>query len=115
MSLVETESLILRTYNLGDADKIVVFFTRDHGIIRGVAKGAKRLRSRFGSSLEPFSQVRITYFQKENVELVGLDRIEITRSVFDAVSSPELLQRLSYFAELLIAFLPPHDPNEAIY
>jgi len=115
MSLVETESLILRTYNLGDADKIVVLFTRDHGIVRGVAKGAKRLKSRFGSSLEPFSQVRVTYFQKENVELVSLDKLEIARSVFDAASDPELLNTFSYFSELLIAFLPPHDPNEAAY
>lgn len=115
MSLIETESLILRTYNLGDADKIVVCLTRDHGIVRGVAKGAKRLKSRFGSSLEPFSQVRLTYFQKENIELVSIDKVEITRSVFDAMSDPELLQKFSYFSELLISFLPPHDPNEAMY
>jgi len=115
MSLVETESLILRTYNLGDADRIVVLFTRDHGIVRGVAKGAKRLKSRFGSSLEPFSQVRVTYFQKENVELVSLDKLEIVKSVFGAASDPDLLGSFSYLSELLIAFLPPHDPHEAVY
>jgi DNA repair protein RecO (recombination protein O) len=115
MSLVETESLILRTYNLGDADRIVVLFTRDNGIIRGVAKGAKRLKSRFGSSLEPFSEVRVTYFQRENVELVALDKLEIVKSVFDAASDPDLLGCFSYLSELLIAFLPPHDPHEAVY
>ena len=54
MSLIETESIILRSYNLAEADKIVVLLTRDHGVVRGVAKGAKRLKSKFGSGLEPF-------------------------------------------------------------
>ena len=61
MALIETESIILKSYNLAEADKIVVFLSEDHGMIRGVAKGAKRLKSKFGSGLEPFSIVRITY------------------------------------------------------
>jgi len=74
MALIETESIILKSYNLAEADKIVVFLSEDHGMIRGVAKGAKRLKSKFGSGLEPFSIVRITYKQKESVELVGIDK-----------------------------------------
>ena len=57
MSLIETESLVIKSYNLAEADRIVVFLTREHGMVRGVAKGAKRLKSKFGSSLEPFSVV----------------------------------------------------------
>src|SRR2546421_2807844 len=115
MALVEAESLILRTYNLGDAEKIVVLFTRDQGIIRGVAKGAKRLKSNFGSSLEPFSQGRVTYLQKENVELVSIEKIEVILSMFVVASRPEFLQKFSYLSTLLIACLPPHDPNETLY
>ena len=47
MPLHTTDALILRTYKLNDADRIVVFLTRDRGKKRGVAKGARRLRSRF--------------------------------------------------------------------
>ena len=64
MSIKESEALVIKSYNLSEADRIVVFFTRQHGIVRGVAKGAKRLHSRFGSTLEPFSTVNLTYFQK---------------------------------------------------
>ena len=64
MALIETESLVLKSYNLAEADKIVVLLTHDHGVVRGVAKGAKRLKSKFGSGLEPFSVVHSTYFQK---------------------------------------------------
>jgi DNA repair protein RecO (recombination protein O) len=60
MPLVETESLILKSYSLAEADKIVVFLTQDQGLVRGVAKGAKRLKSRFGGALEPFSIVDLS-------------------------------------------------------
>jgi len=52
MGLVDTEALILRTYNLAEADKIVVTLTRSAGLVRGVAKGCRKLRNRFGASLE---------------------------------------------------------------
>lgn len=115
MALIETESLVLKSYNLAEADKIVVLLTRYHGIVRGVAKGAKRLKSKFGSGLEPFSVVHATYFQKEVLELVSIQKIDIIQSNFAAASSPDFLQKFSFLSDLLIAFLPPHDPNETLY
>jgi DNA repair protein RecO (recombination protein O) len=115
MPLIETESIVLKSYNLAEADRIVVLLTHDHGVVRGVAKGAKRLKSRFGSGLEPFSEVRATYFQKENLELVSLQRTDLIRSNFAIASEPAFLQKFSYLADLLILLLPPHDPNEKAY
>ncbi len=115
MALVETESLILKSYNLAEADKIVVLLTHDHGVVRGVAKGAKRLKSKFGSGLEPFTAVRVTYFQKEVLELVSIQKVELTRSYFAAASDPDFLNKFSYLADLLIIFSPPHDPNETLF
>ena len=57
MPLHKTEAFVLRTYALKEADKICVFFTKDHGKLRGVAHGARKLRSRFGSALEPFTEL----------------------------------------------------------
>ncbi len=115
MPLVETEALVLKSYNLAEADKIVVFLTRGEGVVRGVAKGAKRLKSKFGSSLEPFSVVKLEYFFKESSELVAIQKVELTRSSFASASEPEFLQVFSYLSELLILFSPPHDPNETLY
>ena len=115
MPLYETESLVLKSYNLAEADRIVLFFTREHGLVRGVAKGARRLKSRFGSSLEPFSTVQLTYFQKEDRELVSIQNIELLSSSFERASSPSYLQTFSYVADLLSSFVPPHDPNETLY
>src|SRR5688572_12649070 len=104
MPLIESESLVLKSYSLAEADKIVVLLTRDHGIVRGVAKGAKRLKSRFGSGLEPFSVVTAAYFQKETAELVSIQRIDLVASSFAAAGDPEFLSKFAYLTELLIAF-----------
>jgi len=115
MPLVETEGLILRSYALSEADKIVVLFTREEGLVRGVAKGARRLKSRFGSSLEPFTIVNIEFFRKEERELVSIQNMDLVRSYFDIVSDPDFLQKFAYLADVLIAFAPPHDVDETLY
>ncbi|HEY0427845.1 MAG TPA: DNA repair protein RecO [Pyrinomonadaceae bacterium] len=115
MGLVETEGLILKSYSLAEADKIVVFLTQHQGLIRGVAKGAKRLKSKFGGALEPFSIVHLEYFQKEERELVSISQIELVKSYFEKASEPEFLQSFAYLSELLLEFAPPHDPNERLY
>jgi DNA repair protein RecO (recombination protein O) len=78
--LYTADALILRTYKLGEADRIVVFLTRDRGKKRGVAKGARRPRSRFAAALEPMTEARVAYFEKERRELVGLNYAEPVRS-----------------------------------
>ena len=115
MSIKETEALVIKSYSLSEADRIVVFFTRLHGVVRGVAKGAKRLHSRFGSTLEPFSTVNLTYFEKEDRELVSIQNVELTRSRFGVASDPAFLETYSYIADLLTAFSLPHDADEKLY
>jgi len=115
MGLIETEGLVLKSYSLAEADKIVVFLTQEHGLVRGVAKGAKRLKSKFGGSLEPFSIVRLTYFQKEDRELVSIQQSEIVKSFFEKAADPNFFQKFAYIVDLLSDFAPPSDPNERLY
>lgn len=115
MGVVETEGIILKSYSLAEADKIVVLLTQNEGLVRGVAKGAKRLKSRFGGGLEPFSVVNLTYFQKEERELVSISQVELVKSFFESASDPQFLQKFSYLADILSDFAPPHDPNETLY
>jgi DNA repair protein RecO (recombination protein O) len=115
MPLRETESIVLKSYNLAEADRIVVFFTREFGMIRGVAKGARRTKSKFGSALEPFSEVHLEYFEKDDRELVSIQQADLIRSSFDIASDLERLGTYTYIAELLTTFAPPHDPNETLY
>ncbi len=115
MALFETDALVLKTYDLGDADKIVVFLTLDSGLLRGVAKGAKRLKSKFGGGLEPFSIVSLVYSQREERELVSIQQIELIKSYFKIASDHEFLQTFSYLIDLVIEFAPPHERNERLF
>ena len=115
MGLIETEGIVLKTYSLAEADKIVIFLTEQDGLVRGVAKGAKRLKSKFGGSLEPFSIVNVSYFRKEERELVSIRQIELVESYFEQASIPQILTKFAYLSELLVEFAPPHDPNERLY
>jgi len=115
MSLKQTEAIVIKSYSLSEADRIVVFFTREFGLVRGVAKGAKRLQSRFGSMLEPFSTVNIEYFQKEERELVSIQSVDLLQSRFAKASDPEFLKTYSYIGDLLTDFSFPHDADEKLY
>ena len=114
MPLFTAEALVLRTYKLGEADRIVVFLTRDRGKKRGVAPNARKSRKRFGAALEPLTEVRISYFEKERRELVGLNYAEPVRSPLSA-ASPEALGYSHYFAELIDEWAAEADVDEKLY
>ena len=76
MPVYTSEALILRTYKLGEADRIVVFLTRDRGKKRGVAKGARRVRSRFVGALEPMTRAGVAYYEREHRDLVRINYVE---------------------------------------
>jgi DNA repair protein RecO (recombination protein O) len=112
--LYTADALVLRTYKLGEADRIVVFLTRDRGKKRGVAKGARRPRSRFTGALEPLTEVRVAYFEKERRELVGLNYAETHRSPL-TLSNQEALGYVGYFAELLDEWAQEADADDRLY
>jgi DNA repair protein RecO (recombination protein O) len=112
--LYTAEALVLRTYKLGEADRIVVFLTRDRGKKRGVAKGARRPRSPFTGALEPMTEVRVAYFEKERRELVGLNYAETCRSPL-TLANQEALGYVSYFAELLDEWAQEADADDRLY
>ena len=65
-----TEGVVLRTYKLGEADRIIVLLTREHGQVRAVAKGVRRTSSKFGSRLEPFMSVDLLLAHGRNLDIV---------------------------------------------
>lgn len=114
MPLFTADALVLRTYKLAEADRIVVFLTRDRGKKRGVAPHARRPRSRFTGALEPLTEVRVAYFESERRELVNLNYAETVRSPL-ASANPESLSYSHYFAELIDACAADADADERLF
>jgi DNA repair protein RecO (recombination protein O) len=115
MGVAETEAIVLRTYKLAEADKITVFLSQHSGVMRGVARGARRLKSKFGASLEPFTLVSLSYYEKEGQELVAIRDAEILRSYFELSKNTEIVVALEYIGGLILEFAPPHEPNEKVF
>ncbi len=115
MGLVNTDAIVLRTYNLAEADRIVLCLTRNAGLVRAVAKGARRMKSRFGAALEPFTFIKLDFYEKENRELVTISQAEILKSNFELAAHPDSTDALAYIAELVSEFAPPHEANDKLY
>ena len=115
MPLRTSRAIVLRNYRVGEADKIVVFLTRGFGKVRGIAKGARRMRSRFGGSLEVGTEIELTFFEKESRELVSIDRCDIVRSSFATLREPLLVSAVSYFTDLVDSFAPERETNERLF
>ncbi len=76
MSLYRDRGVVLRTYKLGEADRIVVLVTEHHGKVRAVAKGVRRTSSKFGSRLEPLSHVAFLAWRGRG-ELDVVNQVEV--------------------------------------
>jgi len=100
MGLKSSEAVVIGGHNLGEADRIVVFYTRSYGKVRAVAAGARRIRSRFGGSLEPFTHGRLVYFERPQSDLHRLNEFAIRQPFHALRSSLELLAAASEVAEL---------------
>ncbi len=113
--LLRTRAIVLRSLPQGEADLIVTYITEDYGIMKGFAKSPRKTGSRFGSSLEPFSFVRVSLFGREHstiFRITGSDIIE----PFEEIRSD--LQRVSYLApaiNLTERLLVEGEPEKEIF
>jgi DNA repair protein RecO (recombination protein O) len=101
MSLYRDDGVVLRTWKLGESDRIVVIFTRGHGKVRAVAKGVRKTKSKFGARLEPTSHIALQLYEGRELDIVtqaesldhlgalrvDLDRLTRATAVLEAVDT----------------------------
>jgi len=115
MPLEQTEAIVLKAQSFADQDKLVTFFSRDRGLIRGIAKGARKFGNRFGSSLEPLSVVRVFYYEKECKDLVTISNCDLVESFFEMQNDPDVSFTAAYFAELIEEFFPTRAGENTVF
>jgi DNA repair protein RecO (recombination protein O) len=116
MPPIHSDAIVLRSFKLGETSKVVVLLTRERGKLRAVAKGARGPKSRYQSSLEPLSEVRVGLYGRQGAELFRMGGCELIRSAFQgpaAQADGPLV--LSYFAELIEAFALEDAAEDAVY
>jgi len=113
MPLHESEAIVLQRYPLGESDRLVSFLSRSMGRVRGVAAGSRKTKSRFGSSLERLSHIRIWFFERESRDLVRISQCEMIESFLDVFRDYPSSVALALFSEITEAVLPEREASDA--
>ncbi len=106
--------IVLRTYKLGEADRICVVFTEQHGKVRSVAKGVRKTRSKFGGRLEPTSHVSLQLYQGRG-ELEVVTQAETVDRFTRLRSDLDLFSRASALLEAVDQLTPDGHSDPALY
>ena len=115
MSLLSTPAIVLASMKLGEADKLVTFFTAKKGKLKGVAKGARRMKSRFGASLEPFTHCNLVVFEKPGDKLARINQSDIVHSFQKLRESWGEIYLAAHMAHLVQRMTPEGEANPSIY
>ena len=113
MSLYRDRGVVLRTYKLGEADRIVVMLTPGHGKVRAVAKGVRRTKSRIGGRLEPLSHVDLILYEGRELDIVSqAETIEPWRPLHEDL---HCLSQGMAMAEATEQVAQEREPSEPLY
>jgi len=110
-----TEGIVLKSMDYGEADLIVTYLTRDMGVRKAFAKSARKIRSRFGGSLEPLTQARIGLMGKEDATMPRLTQSDIIRPFQELREDYSCFVRLCSMIELTCGLLPEGAENRTSY
>lgn len=115
MPLLKTPAVTLKSRKWGEADRIVTFYTLRFGKLRGVARGARRVKSRFGSALEPFVHCELNLFEKPGDTLHRVSQADITETFPALREDLALMAGAARMTNLITAITPDGDPAAAIF
>ena len=112
--LYRDNAVVLRSWKLGEADRIVSLMTQQNGKIRCVAKGARKTKSRFGSSVDPTNHLEVQLYRGKGdldtlTQVQSIDRFPTLREDL------ELFARASSMLEAVELVSQDREPNEALY
>jgi DNA repair protein RecO (recombination protein O) len=115
MALHTTRGIVLARRPLGEQDRLVEFFTRDHGRVRGVARSARRPRGRLTAALEPFTLGTLVFFDTGRSELVRVDHFDIIDAFGGLRDHLDRLGRAAWVLETVARLSAERDPQPPLF
>jgi DNA repair protein RecO (recombination protein O) len=115
MALGRSAAVVIGSFPLGESDLLVTLFSRQHGKVRGVARSARRMRSRFGGALEVFTLGELIFFDGGRSDLVQVDHFDIVRPFARLREDLERLGQAAWIAECVGRLTAEWDPQPAVY
>lgn len=114
VGLYRDNAVVLRSWKLGEADRIVSLMTQEHGKVRCVAKGVRKTKSRFGSAVEPTNHIEVQLYRGKG-ELDTLTQVQSIDRFPELRQDLELFARASLMLEAVEVVAQDRQPNEALY
>lgn len=108
-----TEGIVLRGRDFGEADRLLTLVTPDHGKIRAVAKGVRRLTSKKAGYLEPFCRNALLLAKGRDLDIIA--QVEMLESFVQLRDSLDALLPAYYLAELVDTFVEEGSESRALY
>lgn len=115
MPLVKATAIVLKSRKWGEADRIVTFYAKTLGKIRGVARGARRQKSRFGAALEPFTLCRLNLFEKAGDSLFRISHVDLVTSFQSLREDLDLMASAARMVNVVTAVTPDGDPDPLVF
>jgi DNA repair protein RecO (recombination protein O) len=115
MGLGTSAAVVIGSFPLGESDRVVTFFSREFGRVRGVAKAARRIRSRFGGALELFTLGQLVFFDTGRSELVRVDHFDVLHPFARLRENLETLGEAAWMVEVVGRTTGERDRQPALY
>lgn len=113
--LRRTEAIVLKTTPFSDADLIVAIFSLDYGLVKTFAKSPLKIKSRFGSSLEPLTYSRVSFWGREEANLPRLTQSDIIKPFQSIRDRMGCYFNVMEIVELTLNLLPEREANRSIF
>lgn len=113
--LKQTEGIVIKSFPFGEADLIVTYITHDYGLLKVFAKSPRKIKSRFGSSLEPLTCSKISFIGREDAGLPRLIQSDIIRTFHVLRDNLKCFLSISEILEMNLNFLPERDANSRAF
>jgi DNA repair protein RecO (recombination protein O) len=111
----ESPAFILDTFDHGESDLIVTYFTRHKGRMTGIAKGAKRSKKRFVNKLEIFSLLTLNYKENQNRSLTFISSAELHSSFLNIRYQLPLYYTASVIREFILVAIGEREGDEKVF
>ena len=115
MPLFTTDAIVTHSFNYGESDKIVTFFTKDFGKIKGIAKGARRSKKRFQNALDLFSHLRLIFFDREGLGLVRVQGCDILSSFPKVRENLRKIVYGNYYLEMVNEMAEEREAHPGVF
>lgn len=113
--ITRTDAVVLKSMKYRDTSKIVTFYTRRFGKLKGIAKGARQMKNKFGAALEPLTAVSLILYKKDHRELQLISQSDVLKTYKNIHNELERMAIGLSIIELLTQITHEEEGNEALY